>query len=244
VSHSALAHQTVEPVDGAAADVGAAGLDPAANTSSGRPEIVTQHESVAKRALDMVLAGGGLLVSAPVWLVLAAAVKLEDGGPVFYGQERVGRGGRCFKSWKFRSMRPRESNEGPLLQANLEEHRITRIGRLMRATALDEMPQLWNIFVGDMSFVGPRAILPEEVVGGGEGTVSVTEVEGYSERYSIRPGLTGLSQVTLARDATHRHKFRVDCLYVRRRTFWLDVKLIAQSVWVSLRGAWPGIGKG
>jgi lipopolysaccharide/colanic/teichoic acid biosynthesis glycosyltransferase len=205
--------------------------------------IPTQRESIAKRALDVTLAGGGLLVSSPAWLALAALVKLEDGGPVFYGQERVGKGGRRFHSWKFRSMRPRETADGPLLQANLEEQRITRIGRLMRATALDELPQLWNIFVGDMSFVGPRAMLPEEVVGEGEAAVSVTDVDGYVERYSIRPGLTGLSQVHLARDVSHRQKFRVDRLYVRRRSFSLDLKLIAVSCWVSLRGAWPGIGK-
>jgi lipopolysaccharide/colanic/teichoic acid biosynthesis glycosyltransferase len=203
----------------------------------------TAPESAAKRALDVLLVGGGLLITSLAWLVLAALVKAEDGGPIFYGQERVGKGGRRFKSWKFRSMRPLENHDGPLLQANLEEHRITRIGKLMRATALDELPQLWNIFVGDMSLVGPRAILPEEVVGEGEAAVSVTDVAGYAERHSIRPGLTGLSQVYLARDVSHRHKFRVDCLYVRRRSFGLDLKLIAMSVWVSLRGAWPEIGK-
>jgi len=199
-------------------------------------------EPIGKRCLDVVLAGGGLVISSPAWVVLAAAIKLEDGGPIFYGQERVGKGGEQFKSWKFRSMTP-GNGDGPLLQANLEEHRITRVGRFMRSTALDELPQLYNIFVGDMSFVGPRALLPEEVVSGGE-AVRVEDVPGYAERHSIRPGLTGLSQLYLARDVSHRSKFRVDRLYLHKRSLWLDVKLIARSVWVSLRGAWPEIGKG
>lgn len=200
--------------------------------------------ALAKRGLDIVLAAAQILLSAPLWVLLSVAIKLEDGGPVFYGQERVGQDGRLFRSWKFRSMTPRRADaDGPPKQAGLEEHRVTRVGRLMRATALDELPQLWNILVGDMSYVGPRALLPEEEEREGEGEpVKLRDLPGYEERHSLRPGLTGLAQVRLRRNVPHRVKFRHDLEYVRRRTLWLDVKLIAVSIWISVRGKWPEVG--
>ncbi len=201
-------------------------------------------ESRAKRALDLVFASAGALVTLPAWVLIPLAIKLDDGGPVFYGQERVGKGGELFVSWKFRSMRPRPEGEGPLLQAHLEASRITRVGRVIRATALDELPQLLCILKGDMSLVGPRALLPEEVVEGSDGEpVRLRDVQGFDERHSIRPGLTGLAQTRAPRNASHRQKFRYDVLYVRRRSLWLDLKLIALSVWVSVRGAWPEVGR-
>ena len=111
--------------------------------------------------------GSGSLGSLPLWALIAAAIKLEDGGPVFYGQERVGRGGRRFRSWKFRSMVVDADRRFGALQAREDDPRVTRTGRLLRATAMDELPQLWNILVGDMSFVGPRALRPEEIEVGG-----------------------------------------------------------------------------
>ena len=108
-----------------------------------------------KRALDLALSGFGLLISSPLWLLFAAAIKLEDGGPVFYSQERVGFGGRTFEALKFRSMRTDAESGVGAVQAVEDDPRVTRAGRLMRATAMDELPQLWNIFRGDMSFVGP-----------------------------------------------------------------------------------------
>src|SRR3954449_13630496 len=107
-----------------------------------------------KRLFDGTLAGIGLIVSAPLWAAIAVAVKLEDGGPVFFRQSRVGRGGRVFDALKFRSMVPdAEARTGPV-QATADDPRVTRIGRFMRSTAMDELPQLWNIVAGDMSFVG------------------------------------------------------------------------------------------
>ena len=197
-----------------------------------------------KRVFDVVLSLIGLVLTLPAWLLVPLAIKLEDGGPVFYGQARVGRGGRRFTSWKFRSMSPREDDDGPLLQAHLEEERITRVGRLMRAMALDELPQLWSILRGDMSLVGPRALLPEEIVSGeGDAAVKLQEVPGYWERHSVRPGLTGLAQVHAPRDLPHRKKFRYDLLYVRRRTLMLDLMLVVRSVINSLTGAWPRVGR-
>lgn len=197
-----------------------------------------------KRALDILLALSGLIITSPAWLVIPLAIRLEDGRPVFFVQERVGRNGVLFPSYKFRSMRVHEDPDPSApRQATADDPRITRVGRLMRATALDELPQLWNILRGDMSFVGPRALLPREEVVAGEGPVALRELPGFEERHSVRPGLTGLAQVRAARDITHRAKLRYDLLYVRRRTFWLDLRLIAESIWISLRGAWPSVGR-
>lgn len=191
-----------------------------------------------KRALDAALASFGLVLSAPLWLVLASAIKLEDGGPVFFTQDRVGQGGRIFRALKFRSMRQdAEAATGPL-QARDGDVRITRVGRLMRATAMDELPQLWNICRGDMSFVGPRALRPGEIEIEGGGPVALEAVPGYARRIAVRPGLTGVAQVYAARDIPRRHKFRYDALYIRRRSLSLDVRLILLSFWISFRGTW------
>ncbi|HYA48543.1 MAG TPA: VanZ family protein, partial [Burkholderiales bacterium] len=115
-----------------------------------------------KRPFDIALALLGLVVSLPVSAAIALAVRLEDGGPVFYSQERVGRNGRTFRAFKFRSMIPgAEKGRGPV-QAAENDPRTTRVGRVLRATAMDELPQLFNILKGDMSFVGPRALRPNE----------------------------------------------------------------------------------
>jgi lipopolysaccharide/colanic/teichoic acid biosynthesis glycosyltransferase len=197
-----------------------------------------------KRAMDVVFSTAGILATSPAWLILPVVIKIEDGGPIFHGQDRVGRGGALFTSWKFRSMKPREGETGPLSQAHLEQDRITRIGRLMRATALDEIPQLWSILRGDMSLVGPRALLPEEIVDEDDREpVKLEEVPGYWERHSVRPGLTGIAQVFAPRDIDHRKKFRYDLLYIRRRSTLLDLILVVRSVWNSLTGAWPKVGK-
>ena len=129
-----------------------------------------------KRALDIALSGFGLLISSPLWLLFAAAIKLEDGGPVFFSQERVGFGGRVFEALKFRSMRTDAESGVGAVQAVEDDPRVTRVGRLMRATAMDELPQLWNIFRGDMSFVGPRALRPGEIDSDGTGFVQIDQI--------------------------------------------------------------------
>jgi lipopolysaccharide/colanic/teichoic acid biosynthesis glycosyltransferase len=192
-----------------------------------------------KRPFDVALAGLGLLASAPLWIVIPAAIRLEDGGPVFYTQERVGRNGRLFKALKFRSMiKDAESASGPV-QAVARDPRVTRVGRVLRGTAMDELPQLVNILKGDMSFVGPRALRPNErEVNGGGTAVPLAEIPGYADRHAVRPGLTGLAQVFLPGEAPRLEKFRYDLLYIRRRSFWLDLKLIVLSFWITLRGQW------
>lgn len=197
----------------------------------------------AKRALDVTLSGLGLLGSSPLWAALAVLVKVEDGGPVFYGQERVGEGGRIFHAWKFRSMIPDAEARVGALQASENDPRVTRIGRLMRATAMDELPQLWSIFRGDMSFVGPRALRPGEIEVRGDGVHErLEDVPGFAERHSVRPGLTGIAQIYAPRDISRRNKFRYDRVYLRRRGFWLDVRLIALSFWITFRGKWEARG--
>ena len=192
-----------------------------------------------KRAFDLLLAGAGLLVSLPLWVIFALAVKLEDGGDVFFSQERVGLNGRVFRALKFRSMIPNaEAKTGPV-QASEHDPRVTRVGRLMRATAMDELPQLWNIFVGDMSFVGPRPLRPGEVDVMGDGRlVALQDIRGYAERHRVRPGLTGLAQVYAPRDLRRAGKFRLDRLYLKNAGFCLDMKLLLLSFWITFRGQW------
>jgi lipopolysaccharide/colanic/teichoic acid biosynthesis glycosyltransferase len=136
-----------------------------------------------KRAFDIVLSGTGLAISAPVWLAIATAIKLEDGGPVMFPQDRVGRDGSTFRALKFRSMIPDAATQPPR-QADEDDPRITRVGRWLRATAMDELPQLYNILCGDMSFVGPRPLMPGEIeVRGGGELVRLDTIRGYDTRH-------------------------------------------------------------
>lgn len=194
---------------------------------------------LAKRLIDIGLAAIVLAFSLPLWLLVAAAIKLEDGGRVFYLQERVGRNGTPFLSRKFRSMI--EDSDlwfGPL-QASDGDPRVTRVGRFLRATALDELPQVWNILVGDMSWVGPRPLLSAEIEVNGDGQlIPLEKVPGCDERNRVRPGLTGLAQIYQPRDIARWQKFKFDLLYIRKQSLWLDLKLIALSVWITFRGRW------
>src|SRR5947207_4272929 len=179
------------------------------------------------------------MASAPLWPVIAAAIKLDSRGPVFYAQRRVGEGGRPFSVLKFRSMvADAERTVGPR-QAREADPRITRVGRLLRATAMDELPQLLNIFRGDMSFVGPRALRPEEIDSDSGGApVPLSAIPGFMQRCAVLPGLTGIAQIYAPRDISRRQKFRFDLLYVRRRSFVLDLRLILLSFWITIRGTW------
>ena len=192
-----------------------------------------------KRALDIALAGAGLLLSAPLWPIIAAAIRIDSRGPVFYRQGRVGEAGRHFMVLKFRSMiADAERGRGPL-QAGVDDPRITRVGRVLRATGMDELPQLWNIVRGDMSFVGPRALRPEEIeVDGGGASVPLDAIPGFRQRCAVPPGLTGIAQIYAPRDVSRRQKFRFDLLYIRRRSLGLDIRLILLSFWITMRGTW------
>jgi len=198
----------------------------------------------SKRFFDVSLSGIGLLLSAPLWVLIAISIKLEDGGPVFYGHERVGRGGMRFKNWKFRSMTPNTGREFAVRQAEHNDKRVTTVGRVLRATAMDELPQLWNIFKGDMSFVGPRPLLPEELEVNGSGEVIPLEkIPGYEARHQVIPGLTGLAQIFAPRDLPRRQKFRLDLLYIKKQCFLTDIRFIALSFWITFRGKWEDRGR-
>jgi lipopolysaccharide/colanic/teichoic acid biosynthesis glycosyltransferase len=184
------------------------------------------------------LAGAGLVASAPAWALIAAAIKLDSRGPVFFAQARVGERGRPFQVLKFRSMIVDAERAAGPLQATEDDPRVTRVGRLLRATAMDELPQLWNIFRGDMSFVGPRALRPEEIEFASGRAVRLEQIPGFAERCRVQPGLTGIAQIYAPRDVTRRQKFRFDRLYIERQSLLLDVRLIVLSFWISLRGTW------
>lgn len=225
------------------------------------------REPWLKRPLDFFVALLGLIVSAPLWAVVAVTVWLEDGRPIFYTQERIGRGERRFNAWKFRSMNHNaELGTGPVAAAE-NDSRITKVGKALRATGMDELPQLVNILKGDMSFVGPRADRPwevEESDGDLLGTVSgrgqvpdanqgrtslhakaslddasLTQlIPGYEMRLVVRPGLTGLAQVYAKYDTPRRQKLRFDLLYIKNMSVWLDVRLILLSFLITIRGKW------
>ncbi len=192
-----------------------------------------------KRWMDLFLV---LLLAIPVGLLvllLALLIRLDSPGPVFYGQWRIGQGGRPFRIWKFRSMvrdadkvlyaylraHPELQEEWARDQKLKHDPRITRVGRFIRRTSLDELPQLWNVWHGEMSLVGPRPI-----------------VEGEIERYGalfplytkVRPGLTGLWQVSGRNDTTYAERVAMDAYYVRNWSPWLDLYILARTIWVVL----------
>ena len=192
-----------------------------------------------KRLFDLVVAGTGLLVLSPIALLIGIAIKLDDGGPVLFRQDRVGLGGRVFPAFKFRSMVVDAERHTGAVQATAGDPRVTRVGRVLRATAFDELPQLWNIVRGDMSVVGPRPLRPGEADTTAGGVLLPLEaIPGYEARHRVRPGLTGLAQIYAPRDLPRTGKFRYDLLYQRRAGLWLDVRLIVLSFWITVRGRW------
>lgn len=137
--------------------------------------------------------------------------------------------GKKFKALKFRTMIPKADLAGSLIPAKENDTRVTKIGKFLRATAMDELPQLINILKGDMSFVGPRAIAVQEIN---------PAFPKFYERHQVRPGLTGPAQIAVSRDATFEEKFRHDLEYIQIRSFVGDLKLIFLSFWITLRGRW------
>jgi lipopolysaccharide/colanic/teichoic acid biosynthesis glycosyltransferase len=195
--------------------------------------------SPAKRIFDIVLSIKGLALLTPFWAVAWFLILLEDGFPVFIKQRRIGKNGIVFDSFKFRSMHKLSLDEHVSIQAREDDTRITKVGRFLRNTALDESPQLINILMGQMSFVGPRPLLQSEVeINGQEQQFDITKIPGYRERTSIVPGLTGLAQLYHSRDIPRKDKFQYDLEYIATRSFLLDLKLIALSILVTLLGRW------
>lgn len=195
-----------------------------------------------KRAFDFTLALLGLVLSSPLWLIFSLAVYLEDRDPVLFLQQRCGREGKPFQTIKFRTMRYKSEDRNLVIFVE-NDPRVTKVGRVLRATAMDELPTLINILKGDMSFVGPRA-LPFKIED--EERVryeNITQVPGYQVRSQVKPGLTGIAQVYAPKDIDRRSKFRYDNLYVKRMSFCLDLKLILLSFWITFKGKWEHRGR-
>jgi lipopolysaccharide/colanic/teichoic acid biosynthesis glycosyltransferase len=184
---------------------------------------------LTKRALDIVGASVGLTISAPLLAASALAVRLEDGGPVFFRQERVGLDGRLFDVLKLRTMIVDAHTQGAGYAVDKGDSRITRIGKLLRRTSLDELPQLWNVVRGEMSLVGPRPTLSYQV-------------EQYTERQrrrlEVRPGLTGWAQVNGRASLSWPERIELDVWYVEHRSLALDLRILLRTALVLLR---PGV---
>jgi lipopolysaccharide/colanic/teichoic acid biosynthesis glycosyltransferase len=190
-----------------------------------------------KRCFDIFLSLTGIFLSFPLWLLIAFLIYFEDRGSIFFIQHRVGRGGRLFRAFKFRSMKPGAEKLHPNLQAREDDPRVTHIGRILRATAMDELPQLLNILKGEMSFVGPRALLPDEIEVHGSKDQAITD-RLFERRCAVTPGLTGVAQIFAPRDVPRRKKFRYDIFYIEKQSFLFDLKLILLSFWITFRGKW------
>lgn len=178
----------------------------------------TFYETYIKRLMDIVLSGVALIGLSPVLLVTAILVRTKLGSPVIFHQDRPGKDEKIFRLYKFRSMTDERDEKGDLLP---DEVRLTRFGKLLRSTSLDELPELWNILRGDMSIVGPRPLL-------------VKYLPLYNEeqrhRHDVLPGLTGWAQVHGRNALTWEEKFRLDVWYVEHLSFWVDVKTIFLTV--------------
>ncbi len=174
-----------------------------------------------KRAIDVALSGLALLLLAPLMAGVALAVVLESGRPALFRQQRVGRHQRLFDLYKFRSMVQDAAAVGPYHTAR-NDPRITRVGRFIRRTSLDELPQLLNVLKGEMSLVGPRPDVPAQQ--------ALYSDADWRERCSVRPGITGLAQALLRSDATPQQRLDLDLRYVREQSLWLDVRILAWTI--------------
>ena len=184
---------------------------------------LTFEQEVIKRGCDIVISGIGLLIASPIMLLEALAIKLEDGGPVFFKQPRVTKGGRVFEVLKFRTMIVDADTYKKRL-ASEDDDRITKVGRVLRKTRLDELPQFINILKGDMSVVGPR---PEQE----EITEKYVEVlPEFKYRLKVKAGLTGLAQIQGKYNTTPKDKLILDLMYIEQYSLWIDLKLMLQTV--------------
>jgi lipopolysaccharide/colanic/teichoic acid biosynthesis glycosyltransferase len=170
-----------------------------------------------KRAIDVTLAGTGLLVSAPAIAAAAVATRLTAGSPVFFRQRRPGRHGRAFEVVKFRTMNDARDADGKLLP---DEQRLTKVGAFLRATSVDELPQLWNVLRGEMSLVGPRPLLMQYLP---------RYSDEQARRHDVLPGITGWAQINGRNTLAWSEKFALDVWYVDHWTPWLDVLILAKT---------------
>ena len=192
---------------------------------------------LVRRGMDIVGAFVGLVLGAPFMALIALAIRLDSPGPIIFRQMRVGAGGRLFEIYKFRSMRAGaeaeleqlrdlDETDGPIFKIH-DDPRMTRMGRFLRRTSLDELPQLWNVLRGEMSLVGPRPPLPDEVNG---------YVEWHKKRLEVRPGMTGLWQVSGRSLLSFDEMVLLDIYYIENWSLWLDFKILVRTIPQVLRG--------
>jgi sugar transferase (PEP-CTERM system associated) len=188
---------------------------------------------VVKTAMDYFLASIGLIISLPVIALAALAIKIDSPGPILYWQERVGKNGKIFKLAKFRSMRwDAEKETGPVWTAENDE-RITRVGKIIRKIRLDEIPQMFNVLGGEMSFVGPRPERPHFV------NQLKNEIPFYEKRLSMKPGITGWAQIEYPYGASKNdamEKLKYDLFYIKNMSIFLDVGIIFRTIRIILFG--------
>ena len=191
-----------------------------------------------KRLLDLSMVFGGLLFPLlwPLWIVIIfiipSLIWLEDRGPIFYSQNRIGKNKKIFKVYKFRTMIPDAEKISGAVWSTKNDPRITKIGHILRKTALDEIPQLLNIIRGEMSFVGPRAERPELH---NEFTKTIPE---FDERLKVTPGLSGLAQISGSYDLEPSEKIKFDIEYIEKMSLFFDLKIIIFSVFNSIFARW------
>ncbi len=181
------------------------------------------NRDVLKRALDLAVGGVALILALPIMALLSVLIRLRLGKPVLFRQERPGRFGRPFVLYKFRSMLDARNSDGELLP---DEQRLTRFGRFLRASSLDELPELWNVMKGEMSLVGPRPLRMDYL--------PLYSPE-QARRHDVRPGITGWAQVNGRNEAGWAERLRMDVWYVDNRNIWLDLRILLLTAWKVVR---------
>jgi lipopolysaccharide/colanic/teichoic acid biosynthesis glycosyltransferase len=181
-----------------------------------------------KRALDVLLSLLALVLLSPLLIAAAAAIAMDSGRPIFFRQTRLGLHGHEFRMYKFRSMVPGAASMGPYYTADADA-RVTRVGRWLRRTSVDELPQLFNVLKGDMSLVGPRPDVPQQR--------KLYSEADWAQRCSVRPGITGLAQALLRSDATPAQRLALDVRYAREHNLLLDLRIIG---WTLARASGKG----
>lgn len=181
------------------------------------------EQKIVKRLLDIAISAVGLLITSPLFLLIAISIKCTDRGPVFYKQKRLTQGGKEFKIYKFRTMIQDAEKGGRAVLARDEDDRILPVGKILRRLRLDELPQLWNILKGDMSMVGPRPERPELMA------EIVEEIPEFVYRLKVKAGLTGYAQVYGKYNTTAYDKLKLDLTYIRNYSIFLDLKLILMT---------------
>jgi len=185
--------------------------------------------NIISRVFDIFSSLFFLILSLPIVLIAAVAIKLEDGGSVFYNQIRTGKDGENFKIYKMRSMKINSCDTGNVV-TEVNDIRITKVGKVIRITRIDEIPQLLNVLKGEMKFIGPRPLVPEQI------EEYSKELPQFKNRLAIKPGLTGLAQISGGNDLTPEEKLILDVEYISHRGLILDFKIMAKTIAVVLSG--------